>query len=352
MEMPNQFTPIHPEHVLNTQEARHMHGHQNFNHIHKRRNIPIYNDKADYDTNAQSYYDYLARVNEYLGILTDVVNKLFKRDLTTASTLSINMDKIGEWINSGECANMLNGDDVITITDFVKLTNETKTFEYKDTKVTLKNALQILGSAVTDSGKEGEYTKEGMYSKDYDDLFKSVIDRLIKIESDIENIKNEIINIWKEINNIKGDITNIKNDITNIYNELNKFKGGTVTVLKNHWDGKVTDGNTIPTTLTNGSYQIFIESPTVGSFSLRLPWAQSSDINQVQTGFSLPLSNQANGDFGFIKCTVNAGTAGVNPKIVFAETRYSKASGTTTVKNGNTDWYILIIKKEEQVKIG
>lgn len=38
--------------------------------------LPFYTDEADYNTNAKSYYDYLARFNNYLGLLSDFVNDL------------------------------------------------------------------------------------------------------------------------------------------------------------------------------------------------------------------------------------------------------------------------------------
>lgn len=274
-----------------------------------------------------------------------VVNHLIDEDVTMTLTPSIQPTKTGEWWHKAtedkcDCLECLIGDDVIDFKNDVRISTATTTVTYHKKTYTIKNGSVI--KAFLDNLTD---TKNGVWTADYSEVIKDIWDT-------IEVIEGQITDIYNKIEKIEGDITDIYNQITNITNQINKFKGGTVTVLKNHWDGKVTDGGTIPTTLTNGSYQIFIESPTAGSLSLRLPWAQSSDINQVQSSFSLPLSNQANGDFGFIKCTINAGTGGVNPKILFAETRFSKASGTTTVKNGNTDWYILIIKKEEQVKIG
>lgn len=40
---------------------------------------PFYDDVADYNTNAKSYYDYLARFNGFLHDMVDFINDLAKR---------------------------------------------------------------------------------------------------------------------------------------------------------------------------------------------------------------------------------------------------------------------------------
>lgn len=347
------------ETLMDNFESRFSKFGQNFVTMPKRPYLPIYNEKADYNTNAQSYYDYLARINRYLHEIEIVINIILERlehleDIETKQTLSITPTQIGKLKDISEIVNNVN------------ISLGTVNYEIHGIKKEVSN-----GTLVADWGLDSE--KSGLFSKDLTpylediyikiDIINDNLNRLDNVDVgnhlSLSSDKNTLILTRKNLkgtaltsDNVPVGIGDIINDITNIYNELGKFEGGTVTVLQNHWDGKVNDGGTIDTTLTNGSYQIYIESPTVGSFSLRLPWAQSSDINQVQTGFSLPLSNQANGDFGFIKCTINSGTAGKNPTVKFAETIFNKATGTTTVKNGNTDWYILIIKKEKAVTIG
>lgn len=308
----------------------------------------------DFNFSAKFYAGWLRWLFANMESIKVVINQLLKRNLATSTTDSIILSQDGDWTT----------EFVITLAAVLKVSKETTHITLKDkdgndVDFEAQNAIEIFkdGAYVPDLKPLLTYLNNGN-----NQLLNTDVANHLTLSSDKNTLTltRKLLNglavasdtIKIGIGDIIGDITNIKNEIKNIWNQLGKFEGGTVTVLQNHWDGKVNDGGTIDTTLTNGSYQIFIESPTVGSFSLRLPWAQSSDINQVQTGFSLPLSNQVNGDFGFIKCTINAGTAGKNPKVLFAETRYSKASGTTTVKNGNTDWYILIIKKEKAVTIG
>lgn len=41
-----------------------------------RERLPFYDDKADYNTNSKSYYDYLARFNGFLSDMVDYINDL------------------------------------------------------------------------------------------------------------------------------------------------------------------------------------------------------------------------------------------------------------------------------------
>lgn len=332
---------------------------QNFVTMPKRPYLPIYNEKADYNTNAQSYYDYLARINRYLHEIENVINIILERlehleNIETKQTLSITPTQIGKLKDISELVNNVN------------ISLDTLNYEIHGINKQVTNGTMIIDKGV---GSD----KSGLFSKDLTPYIEDVYNKIDVINDNLTTLdnvdvanhlslsqdKNTLILSRKNLDgsvlpsdNIPIDIGKIKNDIANIKDNLDKFKGGTVTVLQNHWNGKVNDGGTIDTTLTDGSYQIFIESPTVGSFSLRLPWAVSSGMNQVQTGFSLPLSNQSNGNFGFIKCTISTGNAGKNPIVKFAETIYNKDSKVVSVKNGNTNWYIKIIKKERYVSIG
>lgn len=63
---------------------------------------PWYDDKADYNTNAQSYYDYLAKINQFLEDVTIQINRLLKRDIDVIDTKSIDLSKIGSWLTNND----------------------------------------------------------------------------------------------------------------------------------------------------------------------------------------------------------------------------------------------------------
>lgn len=65
-----------------------------FNH---RRFTPWYDDRADYNTDAKSYYDYLSRNNKILDAISYLLNKVMYRDINVNSTDSIEMKQSNKW---------------------------------------------------------------------------------------------------------------------------------------------------------------------------------------------------------------------------------------------------------------
>lgn len=62
---------------------------------------PWYDDRRDYNTNAPTYYDYLANFNELIKSIVDFVNELAKRDVKTEDTDTIELIKKTSWIVDG-----------------------------------------------------------------------------------------------------------------------------------------------------------------------------------------------------------------------------------------------------------
>ena len=65
-----------------------------FNH---RRFAPWYDDRADYNTDAKSYYDYLARTNKLLDAISDLINGLLRREIAFNDTDTIDFNQSGNW---------------------------------------------------------------------------------------------------------------------------------------------------------------------------------------------------------------------------------------------------------------
>lgn len=83
-----------------------------FNH---RRFAPWYDDRADYNTDAKSYYDYLARTNKLLDAISYLLNKVMYRDINVNSTDSIEMKQSNKWSDDN---------NVIQLYSNVKLTSK------------------------------------------------------------------------------------------------------------------------------------------------------------------------------------------------------------------------------------
>lgn len=131
----------------------------------KRHFRPWYDDDADYNTNAKSYYDYLGFRIAQLDAIIDAINKLIRRNIKTNQTNTVDLQKLGDWST----------DDIIKLLANVKVSHETL------------NAIEIRG----------------------DGLF-------------VKNLKPLIDDLQRQVNEIKQELTTIKNDIQNIKNELAK----------------------------------------------------------------------------------------------------------------------------------
>ena len=81
----------------------------------KRHFRPWYDDDADYNTNAKSYYDYLGFRIAQLDAIIDAINKLIKHNIKTNQTNTVDLQKLGDW----------SSDDIITLLANVKVSHET-----------------------------------------------------------------------------------------------------------------------------------------------------------------------------------------------------------------------------------
>lgn len=176
---------------------------------------PWYDDRRDYNTNAPTYYDYLSNFNHLFKTITELLNRVARRNIEVEDTNCIDLTKINDWIDEGnECHSY---HDIITLKADVILSTYQKAINFDGKSYNLTNAISCLDS--------------GLYASDYLPLIQALADKLNKEISDsndkyqdmqdqINQINKEITNIKNDIKNIKGDITNIKNDITNINNRI------------------------------------------------------------------------------------------------------------------------------------
>lgn len=101
----------------------------------KRHFRPWYDDDADYNTNAKSYYDYLGFRIAQLDAIIDAINKLIKRDIKTNQTNTVDLQKLGDWSN----------DDIITLLANVKVSHETlNAIETRDDGLFVKDLKPLI----------------------------------------------------------------------------------------------------------------------------------------------------------------------------------------------------------------
>lgn len=144
---------------------------------------PWYDDRRDYNTNAPTYYDYLANMNGVIQQLTDYVNKVVSRDVEVEDTSSIDMVKEASWLTSE-----LN-----------------KTIIKANAKISQEG----------DNGNLIEIKDDGLF---VDGKLKKDLETLT---SNFEKFKQKVIVGGSGINvNTLGDITTISADLTKLQGKL------------------------------------------------------------------------------------------------------------------------------------
>lgn len=139
---------------------------------------PWYDDKADYNTNAKSYYDYLARINKYLYYVEKIVNRLYDRNIEFEDSNSIDFTKLGDWITSLDDKGYNN---LIKITAKVILANGNKEEHLINTKEKIFN----LNNAI-------QNTDNGLWSSDYLPLIKALDKEIGKMQEYFDGDLNEV----------------------------------------------------------------------------------------------------------------------------------------------------------------
>ena len=101
----------------------------------KRHFRPWYDDNADYNTNAKSYYDYLGFRIAQLDAIIDAINKLIKHNIKTNQTNTVDLQKLGDW----------SSDDIITLLANVKVSHETlNAIEIRDDGIYTRNLKPLI----------------------------------------------------------------------------------------------------------------------------------------------------------------------------------------------------------------
>lgn len=190
---------------------------------------PFYNDKADYNTNSSSFYDYLGKFNFFLKILVDFVNRLIRRDVIVENTTSIELIKEGQWIGDedGQCE--IYDDEIKLKANVIISKNYTENYtsNFDNIVITIPNGTKIVS--------------DGVWSPDYraylDHQFNYINNKFNEIDQKITNLENKI----DEINN---RIDNLEQKVDNYYNEFLETKGGLQKIINNLYStGAITTNN-------------------------------------------------------------------------------------------------------------
>lgn len=143
---------------------------------------PWYDDRRDYNTNAPSYYDYLANTNRYLDKLTWLTNRVARRNINVQSTNAIKYTKEFDWIDENkECG--INWHDVINLKCELVLSKLVKRLQYQQLDGQYKD-LESPNSLIIEN--------DGLYNPD-------VTNYILELNKDLRALNNKIDNLKADI---------------------------------------------------------------------------------------------------------------------------------------------------------
>jgi hypothetical protein len=143
---------------------------------------PWYDDRRDYNTNAPSYYDYLANTSRYLDKLTWLTNRVARRNINVQSTNAIKYTKEYDWIDEGK-ERGINWHDIINLKCELVLSKLVKRLQYQQLDGTYKD-LESPNSLVIEN--------DGLYNPD-------VTNYLLELNKDVRALNTKIDNLKADI---------------------------------------------------------------------------------------------------------------------------------------------------------
>lgn len=152
---------------------------------------PWYDDRRDYNTNAPSYYDYLANTNRYLDKLTWLTNRVARRNINVQSTNAIKYTKEFDWIDEGK-ERGINWHDIINLKCELVLSKLVKRLQYQQLDGTYKD-LESPNSLVIEN--------DGLYNPDVTNYLLELNKDVRALNTKIDNLKADILRAVDEKNN-------------------------------------------------------------------------------------------------------------------------------------------------------
>ena len=168
---------------------------------------PWYDDRRDYNTNAPSYYDYLAHQKFLSNEAIDLINRNARRNFYVTDTNSIDLTKKGDWVdNENPCTSKewqpaqrerYYYDDIVEIIADLKVSTQKVSVTIAGMTQTCPNVLRVL--------------TDGAFVPDYSAFIADLRNRLSSAEGEINRINNRTYT-QTETNTFKPAITGAINN--------------------------------------------------------------------------------------------------------------------------------------------
>lgn len=147
---------------------------------------PWYDDRRDYNTNAPSYYDYLAHQKFLSDEAIDLINRNARRNFYVTDTNSIDLSKKGDWVdNENPCTGKgwqptvrerYYYDDIVEIVADLKVSTQKVDVTIAGMTQKCPNVLRVL--------------TDGAYVPDYSSFIADLRNRVSSTETEINRINN------------------------------------------------------------------------------------------------------------------------------------------------------------------
>lgn len=165
--------PTHPEHV---HLPFSFEGHYQ----------PWYDDRRDYNTNAPTYYDYLAHRNFLSNEAIKLINRNARRNFFVSDTKSIDLTKNGDWVDKENPCTSKDWqpvereryyyDDIVEITADLKVSMQSQSVTIEGLALTCPNVLRVLN--------------DGAFVPDYAGFIANLRQRLSSVESELNRLND------------------------------------------------------------------------------------------------------------------------------------------------------------------
>ena len=168
---------------------------------------PWYDDRRDYNTNAPTYYDYLAHQKFLSNEAIDLINRNARRNFYVTDTNSINLTKNGDWVdNENPCTGKdwqptqrerYYYDDIVEIVADLKVSTQKVGVTIAGMTQTCPNVLRVL--------------TDGAFVPDYAAFIADLRNRVSSAEGEINRLNNRTYT-QTETNTFKPTITGALNN--------------------------------------------------------------------------------------------------------------------------------------------
>lgn len=201
-----------------------------------------YDDDADYNTNAKSYYDFLARFIRQLDYMITLMNKLLDQNIETLETNTVRLLKDGDWkkyhIENGKVVYDAGGTNIEKLSAYVKIS-----------KASLNDIVA---------------KDDGIWSENFQPKIDALNHRIDELDAKVERYHSELTNL---INALAQRVSSLESRVTTLENALKKLLTNLTNTGAWSYDGSIFNGNlNNGHNLATGNINLFGGSQDGGSF--------------------------------------------------------------------------------------